>query len=149
MTVQAIKTALKKLPLSKRMEIVHWVTISAEKDEWDKQMDADAAAGKLDFPEKGKASTDSPALISQATPQFWEAFNGLSETLQGQAKTKFGIWLENSFHPSLHFKPLRASQKLWSVRINKNYRAVGYFETPTHFIWVWIGSHAEYDRMSK
>jgi hypothetical protein len=49
MTVQAIKLALKKLPLAKRLEIVHWVTTSAEKDDWDQQMDADAADGKLDF----------------------------------------------------------------------------------------------------
>jgi hypothetical protein len=65
MTVQAIKLALKKLPLAKRMEIVQWVTKSADKDEWDKQMDADAAAGKLDFlVRQGKSAVRSGKLLS-------------------------------------------------------------------------------------
>ena len=65
MTVQAIKLAMKKLPLAKRMEIVRWVTQSAGKDKWDKQMDADAEAGKLDFLVKqGKSAVKAGKLLS-------------------------------------------------------------------------------------
>jgi hypothetical protein len=47
-TVQEIKQAVRKLPLSKRLQVVKWVT-KFDNDEWDKEMAKDAATGKLDF----------------------------------------------------------------------------------------------------
>ncbi len=47
-TVQEIKQAVRKLPLSKRLKVVKWVT-AFDNDEWDKEMSKDAASGKLDF----------------------------------------------------------------------------------------------------
>jgi len=46
---------------------------------------------------------------------------------------------------SLHFKKIG---DLWSARIGINYRAVA-VEDGADFIWVWIGPHDEYQRMSK
>jgi hypothetical protein len=46
-------------------------------------------------------------------------------------------------HPSLHFKKVG---EYWSVRAGKGYRALG-VETEKGISWVWIGTHAEYDKL--
>ncbi|WP_318528194.1 hypothetical protein [Mesorhizobium sp. J8] len=51
----------------------------------------------------------------------------------------------NPRHPSLHFKKVG---ELWSARIDDNYRALA-LESADGFDWIWIGSHAEYDRLIK
>jgi hypothetical protein len=35
---------------------------------------------------------------------------------------------------------------LWSVRVGLHYRALA-VEEGSDLVWVWIGSHAEYDRL--
>lgn len=51
----------------------------------------------------------------------------------------------NPRHPSLHFKKVG---ELWSARIDDNYRALA-LEGADGFHWIWIGNHAEYDRLIK
>ena len=46
-TVDEIKAAIEKLPPSERARLEQWLHGSAD-DEWDEQMKADAAAGRLD-----------------------------------------------------------------------------------------------------
>ncbi len=46
-------------------------------------------------------------------------------------------------HPSLHLKRVG---KYWSVRISKEYRAMG-IEVEKAISWLWIGTHAEYKRL--
>jgi hypothetical protein len=86
-------------------------------------------------------------LISSATPRFWQSLRGLPPAAQRQARLKYEVWLKDRQHPSLRFKQLRGADGLWSVRISRELRAVGYFKTPSHFIWMWIGSHDEYERL--
>jgi hypothetical protein len=50
---------------------------------------------------------------------------------------------------SLRFKPIKGHANLWSVRIGDHYRAVGFYEKADLFIWTWIGSHEEYNKLSK
>ncbi len=45
----------------------------------------------------------------------------------------------------LHFKKLHPNE-IYSVRITISYRALAVKEADT-YIWFWIGSHAEYDKM--
>ena len=47
-TVQEIKQAIAQLPKEDFWELSEWV-IKRHDDEWDRQMDEDAAAGRLDF----------------------------------------------------------------------------------------------------
>jgi hypothetical protein len=49
----------------------------------------------------------------------------------------------NPHHPSLQFKKIG---KLWSARVGLHYRALA-TEDGEDFIWVWIGTHDEYERM--
>ena len=48
-----------------------------------------------------------------------------------------------SKHPSLHFKRLG---EVWSVRVGAHYRALG-TEVQDAILWVWIGTHGEYDKI--
>jgi hypothetical protein len=49
-------------------------------------------------------------------------------------------------HPSLHFKRIGRTKRLWSVRVGADYRALG-VEKAEGIVWFWIGTHAEYDRL--
>jgi hypothetical protein len=59
------------------------------------------------------------------------------------ADKNFQLLQADIYHPSLQFK---RCGKVWSARVGSNYRAVA---TPIEggFLWVWIGSHAEYDKL--
>jgi hypothetical protein len=45
-------------------------------------------------------------------------------------------------HPSLQLKCI---DELWSVCIGQHYRALG-IQAPGGIQWIWIGSHADYDK---
>ncbi len=48
MTVAEIKQAILDLPEAEYAELVEWLD-DLEEDQWDRQIEADAKAGKLDF----------------------------------------------------------------------------------------------------
>lgn len=78
-----------------------------------------------------------------ASSRFWAHYDALPEEVRATADKNFQILRSNPEHPSLHFKKLG---KLWSVRIGLNYRAPG-TSVEDGILWVWIGTHAEYDRI--
>ena len=81
--------------------------------------------------------------MHRTTPQFWKRFDALPEDVQQLARKNFGLLKENSRHPSLHFKDVDG---YWSVRVGLQYRALA-VKDGDDFIWVWIGSHSEYDKL--
>ena len=60
------------------------------------------------------------------------------------ADRAFALLKADPYHPSLHFKRIDV---LWSVRIGLHYRALG-AEIKDGILWFWIGTHADYDRMT-
>jgi hypothetical protein len=50
---------------------------------------------------------------------------------------------EDPSHPSLHFKKVG---ELWSARVGAAHRALA-VPDGDDFVWVWIGTHDEYERM--
>jgi hypothetical protein len=62
------------------------------------------------------------------------------------ARRAYGTFAENPDHPSLRFKKLSGYDHVWSVRINEQYRAVGERHGDT-MIWVWVGTHNEFDHL--
>lgn len=48
-------------------------------------------------------------------------------------------------YPALRFKPFKNNQ--WSARLGDHYRAVGRFVDGNTFLWTWIGSHEEYNKL--
>jgi hypothetical protein len=41
---------------------------------------------------------------------------------------------------------LRSDPRFWSVRVTRDYRAVAQKFEGDAWIWVWIGSHKDFDR---
>ncbi|MEZ4590811.1 MAG: hypothetical protein R3D55_06670 [Chloroflexota bacterium] len=81
--------------------------------------------------------------MHRTTPQFWERFAGLPEPIQKLARKNFELLKQNPRHPSLHFKKVN---QFWSARVGSNYRALAVADGDD-FIWVWIGSHSDYDQL--
>jgi hypothetical protein len=80
-----------------------------------------------------------------ASPKFWSCYKALPKDVRDLADKNFELLKANPKHPSLHFKPIG---NLWSVRVGKSYRALG-FGKADGILWFWIGSHAEYDGLIK
>jgi hypothetical protein len=83
-------------------------------------------------------------MISRTNRNFWICFKRLPIAIQRLAVEKFHYWLRDPFHTSLRFKEL--SPGLWSVRINRDYRALARKRRDL-VVWFWIGSHKDYDRL--
>jgi hypothetical protein len=83
---------------------------------------------------------------SAATRRFWALFHELPKDVQELAVRSYELWGRNQRHPSLHFRRLQGSSDRFTVRIGDRYRALGILKADT-ITWVWIGTHAEYDRL--
>jgi hypothetical protein len=83
--------------------------------------------------------------MHRATPQFWKRFDALPKEVQQLARKNFKLLKQDFRHPSLQFKRLGDH---WSARVGLHYRALAIEDGPD-FVWVWIGGHAEYDRLIK
>ena len=81
--------------------------------------------------------------MHRTTPRFWMHFERLPESAQKIAKRNFRLLAENPGHPSLRFKKVG---KYWSVRVGAGHRALA-VDDGGDFLWVWIGTHSEYDRL--
>lgn len=78
-----------------------------------------------------------------ASRRFWECFEALPASVRSLADRNFELLKSNPSHPSLHFKSVG---RFRSVRIGSRYRALG-VDVPDGVLWLWIGSHADYDRL--
>lgn len=65
--------------------------------------------------------------------------------VQNEARKQFDLLKSDPSHPSLHFKRVG---KFWSVRISLYYRALA-IKDEKDYIWVWIGTHDQYQKMIK
>lgn len=81
--------------------------------------------------------------MHRTTPEFWERFYALPNSVQQLARKNFELLKNNQAHPSLHFKKVG---DFWSARVGRNHRVLA-LEDGNDFIWVWIGHHDEYDRL--
>lgn len=85
-------------------------------------------------------------MISEPRPEFWEAYHRLPPAAKIQARKAYTLFMRDPGHPSLHFKPLEGYEGVWSVRISRQYRAVGVRYRDV-IQWTWIGSHNEFDKL--
>ena len=84
------------------------------------------------------------AVSHRANPRFWKSYTRLPRNIQALADNNFDLLQDNPRHPSLHLKKVG---RFWSVRVGDHYRAMG-VQSPDGIIWFWIGTHAEYDRLT-
>lgn len=86
-------------------------------------------------------------MRSETTRRFRELLASLPSDVQRTAEKNYRLWRLNPDHPSLHYRRLRGSDNRVTVRIGDHYRALGKLRGES-VVWVWIGSHAEYDRLT-
>jgi hypothetical protein len=67
----------------------------------------------------------------------------LQEEVRQLAKKTFELLKGNPRHPSLQFKKIG---NVWSARVGLAHRALA-IEDGEDFIWVWIGTHDDYERI--
>lgn len=81
-------------------------------------------------------------MNSRTTRSFRDAFRALPPDFKERACNAYRLWRENPQLPGLRFK--RVGDEV-SVRIGRNYRALGILQGDTVY-WYWIGKHDDYDR---
>jgi hypothetical protein len=64
-----------------------------------------------------------------------------------QAQTAYDLFRSNPRHPSLHFKRVFANDLLVSVRVGRDYGAVGVERESGAILWFWIGPHEAYETL--
>jgi hypothetical protein len=82
-------------------------------------------------------------VIHHAAPSFWSRYNGLPAAARELADKCFSLLKEDHTHPSLQLKRIG---RYFSVRVGLRYRALG-VEADDGILWIWIGTHAEYDKL--
>jgi len=82
-------------------------------------------------------------LKHHAAPDFWSCYQRLPGGIQQAANKSFALLKQDPRHPSLQFRKL---DSVWSARVGLHYRALA-VEVADGFLWFWIGTHAEYDRI--
>jgi hypothetical protein len=83
------------------------------------------------------------AFNSFASERFWQLYRELPSNVQHLADKQYELFRKDPFHPSLHLKEVG---EVWSVRIGRSHRAIGYRDGDS-FYWAWIGSHEAYNKL--
>ena len=81
-------------------------------------------------------------MKSSTSTAFRRQFAELNPEVRRRATKQFRLWLEDHWHPSLHFKRVGP---YWSARVDRDHRALG-VENDGKIIWFFIGKHDEYER---
>lgn len=84
-------------------------------------------------------------MISLANTDFWQCYHQLPEALQKATREAYERFMTNPGHPALRFKKLAGYPNLWSVRVNDDFRVVGFRDGDT-MTWFFVGSHQAFDQ---
>ena len=87
-------------------------------------------------------------MISPTTKSFKQLLAALPKEQQRQARAAYRQFQADPYHPSLNFKRVHSKRPLYSVRVSRNYRAVGILSA-NEIVWFWIGKHSEYEKLLK
>ena len=87
-------------------------------------------------------------MLSKRTAKFRECLSLLPEEVKREAVEAYYKWKNDPSHASLEFKEIRVNKNktIWSARVSIGYRAIGFKPNRDLIVWVWIGSHPEYDK---
>jgi hypothetical protein len=86
-------------------------------------------------------------MKSKLTKRFRDLLRALPSDAIKQAYAAYRLFKRDPFHPSLQFKRVSKQKPLYSVRIGISYRALGLREADDVIVWIWIGPHADYDKL--
>ena len=86
-------------------------------------------------------------MKSRTTKRFRKCFKDLPSEIQETAREAFRLFIENPSHPGLRFKKIHPTEPIYSVRITRDYPAVGVLKKD-EIAWYWIGTHSDYDHLT-
>jgi hypothetical protein len=104
---------------------------------WDDQIEAEPAP--LPTTRQGRLTS----FEALGLPALLALYEASPADVQALADKNFALLKSDPRHPSLHFNRI---DNLWSVRVGDHYRALG-TDVEDGIYWIWIGTHAEYDRI--
>ena len=81
-------------------------------------------------------------MKSSTSAAFRKQLASLGPEVQRLARKQFRLWLDDHWHPSLHFKRVGP---YWSARVDRDHRALG-VESDGKIVWFYIGRHDGYER---
>ncbi|KUJ95331.1 MAG: hypothetical protein XD41_1679 [Desulfonauticus sp. 38_4375] len=87
-------------------------------------------------------------MISHTTERFRNLLAQLPKQIQKQAKEAYIQFEKDPYHPGFRFKRVHSKLPIYSVRISKDYRALG-IQRDGEIVWFWVGSHSDYDNILK
>lgn len=87
-------------------------------------------------------------MNSKTIDRFWKLYAALPPDIKRHARAAFRRFQLDPYHPGLHFKRIHSTKPIFSVRISRDYRAVGVVQED-EILWFWVGSHEDYDRLIK
>ena len=82
---------------------------------------------------------------SRITPNFLRMYRALPPEVRERARRAYRRWRENPNLPGLRFKRVWADGRIYSIRIDARYRAVGEL-LGDEITWDFIGDHEAYAR---
>lgn len=85
-------------------------------------------------------------MRSHQSERFRKMLKSLPAEIQREARNSYKLFQQDPYHPSLHFKRIHAERPIGSVRISRDYRAVG-IRQGDNIIWFWAGSHTHYEHL--
>lgn len=78
-----------------------------------------------------------------ADEDFWKLYDKSPLDVQRLADKNYELLRRDPPQSSLHFKKVG---KYWSARVGSNYRVLA-VEVEGGYLWFWIGTHAQYDKL--
>jgi hypothetical protein len=85
-------------------------------------------------------------MRSITTPQFWKCYDSLPKDVQRRADRAYELWQIDPQAQGLYFKRVGTKRPVYSVRIDRGYRALGILDDDA-IVWFWIGQHDVYIRL--
>jgi len=86
-------------------------------------------------------------LKSRTAASFRKLLARLPRNVREQAGAAYQLFRQDPTHPSLHFKQVHPTLPIFSVRVGREYRAVGIQREPGAILWFWIGPHEQYETL--
>jgi len=87
-------------------------------------------------------------MKSRTVPDFWRLFHNLPPPVQQRAYKAYRQWQANPSTKGLRFKRVSAEEPIYSIRIGRDYRALGVIEGDAIY-WFFIGNHDQYEQALK
>jgi len=142
--VEEVLCLIESLPEEEYQQLRQWF-FERDQEKWDTQIEIHSQLGRLGSLITEASDEEAMGELKKLSSHFWACFKGLTAPVQEASKRNLELLRTNPLHPSLHFKKLGV---FWSMRVGIYHRALA-VEDGGDFVWVWIGTHNDYEQVIK